>query len=88
MHILIAQLSCTLVCLEPTALFWDNIRVTQQSTGRSVLVSLMFRESCDLSVAVFSYLHICTFVSHLSFCIGATVVCVWLVIHDTKSNNC
>lgn len=22
----IAQLSCTLVCLEPTALFWDNIR--------------------------------------------------------------
>lgn len=34
-----AQLSRTLVCLEPTALFWDNIRGLKiQTTGRVVSV--------------------------------------------------
>lgn len=32
----ISQLSCTLVCLEPTALFWDNIRGFNQNTRCSV----------------------------------------------------
>lgn len=32
----IAQLSCTLVCLEPIALFWDNIRGFNLNPGRSV----------------------------------------------------
>lgn len=58
----IAQLSCTLVCLEPTALFWDNIRGFKPE----------YRATClhiaDLKTASFSFsgsLRIHTFVSFL-----------------------
>lgn len=33
----IAQLSCTLVCLEPSALFWDNIRGFKPEYGTTCL---------------------------------------------------
>lgn len=32
----IAQLSCTFVCLKPTALFWDNIRFSSKNPGWSI----------------------------------------------------
>lgn len=53
----IAQLSCTLVCLKPTALFWDNIRF-QSRIQDDPFVSLLFQwVFCSL-------LHIHTFIHH------------------------
>lgn len=74
MHIF-AQLSCTLVCLEPTALFWDNIR--GHTVGGALLSRiLLWRESQDISSRCFFLLHIRTFIRRFGLCMGAAAVFV------------
>lgn len=51
----IAQLSCTLVCLKPTALFWDNIRGFKPEYR-----TFCIRQFQWVSVAVFPSLYIHT----------------------------
>lgn len=72
MHIF-ALLSCTLVCLEPTALFWDNIR--GHTVGGALLSHYCCEESHKTFQSLFSPLHIHTFISRFGFCMGATAVC-------------
>lgn len=47
----IAQLNCTLVCLEPTALFWDNIRGFKAEHRTSCLANV--RQFNLVTTAVF-----------------------------------
>lgn len=63
----IAQLSCTLVCLKPTALFWDNIRGFKPEYR-----TFCIRQSQWVSVAVFPLFISTHLFSFFYCCIGFT----------------